>query len=80
MLLAVAFGGQLDGTALRDVLARSREEHRDRSRAYEQLDRHLSAQPGGEPWARATLSFGRLYEDAVLRWFDTLPDEVRPGP
>jgi len=30
-------------------------------------------------YALATLSFGIHYEEAVLRWFDTLPAEVRPG-
>jgi DNA-binding PadR family transcriptional regulator len=79
VLLAVAFGSALDPGALKEVLQSSRQEHAARLEEYRVLDDHLSRLEGGEPWARATLSFGMHYEDAVLRWFDTLPPEVRPG-
>jgi DNA-binding PadR family transcriptional regulator len=78
VLLAVALGGTLDPSALRDVLTQSREEHRARVEVYRDLDRQLAATDDGEPWARATLSFGIRYEEAVLGWFSTLPTEVRP--
>lgn len=79
VLLAVSFGASLDQAELRELLATSRREHRDRLRTYEELDAVLAAAPDGEPWARATVSFGVHYERAVLAWFETLPAEVRPG-
>lgn len=78
VLLAVAFGSSLDAHALQQVLRRSQADHRDRLEEYRRLDAQLAEFEGGEPWARATLSFGMHYEEAVLRWFDTLPPEVRP--
>lgn len=78
VLLAVAFGGSLDPAALQGVLERSRAEHRKRLADYRQVDRELAGAEDGEPWARATLSFGIHYEEAVLRWFETLPAEVPP--
>jgi DNA-binding PadR family transcriptional regulator len=78
VLLAVSFGASLDPDALRDLLASSEHEHRRRLEAYETLDAGLAAVPGGDPWARATVSFGMHYERAVLAWFSTLPEEVRP--
>lgn len=78
VLLAVSFGASLDPAALRDLLTASRVEHARRLQEYEALDAGLAAAPGGEPWARATVSFGLHYERAVLAWFDTLPTEVRP--
>lgn len=78
VLLSVAFGDALPADALRRVLARSLREHRERLQGYRQLDADLAGLPVGEPWARATVSFGVHYEEAVLRWFATLPEEVRP--
>lgn len=78
VLLAVAFGASLDTTALKQVLTRSHAEHRARLEEYRRLDAQLAESEGGEPWARATLSFGMHYEEAVLQWFATLPAEVRP--
>ena len=78
VLLAVAFGSALEPAALREVLSRSRDQHQARLADYRGLDAGLAALPGGEPWARATVSFGLLYEQAVLEWFDGLPREVRP--
>lgn len=78
VLLAVSFGETLDHTALRELLARSRADHRRRLADYNQLDDAL-AEGGADPWARATVSFGLAHERAVLEWFDTLPPEVRPG-
>lgn len=79
VLLAVAFGSSLDPAALNQVLTRSQAEHRGRLKEYRQLDAQLAEADGGEPWARATLSFGMHYEEAVLRWFATLPLEIRPA-
>ena len=78
ILLAVSFGNALEPSALRDLLASSRREHRARLEHYEALDADLAEAPEGEPWTRATVSFGMHYERAVLAWFDTLPEQVRP--
>lgn len=78
VLLAVALGGALDPVALRGLLTRSREEHRAQLARYRDLDRQLAATEDGEPWARATLSFGMRYEEGVLDWLESLPVEVRP--
>lgn len=79
VLLAVAFGSALDTAALTEVLARSHADHRARLEEYRQLDAHLAQAEDPEPWTRATLSFGIHYEEAVLKWFTTLPPEVRPA-
>ena len=78
VLLAVSFGETLDPAALRELLARSRTDHRRLLADYTALDDAL-ADGGADPWARATVSFGLAYERTVLEWFDTLPPEVRPG-
>jgi DNA-binding PadR family transcriptional regulator len=78
LLLAVAFGRALPRDGLTALLEATREEHARRLAAYREIDERLAA--GGEdPFARATLSFGLHYEEAVLRWFDALPPEVRGG-
>ena len=79
VLLAVAFGGALDAEALRQVLVRSKAEHLARLEEYRALDAALAqSAPDSDPWGRATLSFGILHEEAVMQWFTTLPDSVRP--
>ena len=78
VLLAVSFGADLDPPALRDLLVDSERDHRRRLDAYEALDAELAGTSGGDPWARATVSFGMHYERAVLAWFRTLPEHVRP--
>jgi DNA-binding PadR family transcriptional regulator len=78
VLLAVSFGDTLDSTALRDLLTRSRTEHRRRLDDYLALDAAL-AEGDVDPWGRATVGFGLAYERAILDWFDTLPAQVRAG-
>ena len=78
VLLAVAFGSALDTSALRGVLMRSHAEHRARLAEYRRVEEELAGVEDGD-YAMATLSFGIHYEEAVLRWFDTLPAEVRPA-
>ena len=79
VLLAVSFGAALDPGDLRELLRHSQAEHRQRLADYEQLDADLAQLPGGDPWARATVSFGIQYERAVLAWFTSLPESVRPA-
>jgi DNA-binding PadR family transcriptional regulator len=76
LLLAVSFGQALPRGRLRRILDQAEAEHRERLERYRALEVHLREQ-GVDLFARATLSFGLHYEEAVLRWFATLPDEVR---
>jgi DNA-binding PadR family transcriptional regulator len=76
LLLAVSFGRSLPRGRLRRILDDSETEHRERLEGYQALDAQLEEQ-GADAFARATLSFGLHYEEAVLRWFAALPDEVR---
>jgi DNA-binding PadR family transcriptional regulator len=76
LLLAVAFGRALPRGRLRRILDKSEAEHRERLERYRALDVKLE-ELGVDPFTRATLSFGLHYEEAVLRWFATLSDEVR---
>jgi DNA-binding PadR family transcriptional regulator len=81
LLLAVAFGSVLPRDKVRALLLESEAEHRKRLARYHELDDHL-ARLGVDAWSRATLSFGVHYEQAVVRWFESLPQEItggRPG-
>ena len=76
LLLAVGFGRVLPPGRLRSLLDLAEDTHRARLAAYRSLDAELAI-ARIDPFARATLSFGLHYEEAVLRWFESLPDEVR---
>ena len=76
LLLAVGFGRVLPPGRLRSVLDQAEATHRAKLAAYRALDEEL-ATAGIDAFARATLSFGLHYEEAVLRWFESLPGEVR---
>jgi DNA-binding PadR family transcriptional regulator len=75
LLLALAFGSVLPKRRVAALLHRSAEEHRNRLNSYRALAADLDKQ-GVDVWTQSTLSFGIHYEEAVLRWFDALPDEV----
>lgn len=75
LLLAVAFGSVLPKRQVAALLRRSAEEHRNRLDSYRALAADLD-ELGVDVWTQSTLSFGVHYEEAVLRWFDALPDEV----
>ncbi len=75
LLLAVAFGSVLPEGRVAALLRSSVEEHRSRLDSYRALAAELE-ELGVDVWTRSTLSFGVHYEEAVLRWFDALPDEV----
>lgn len=76
LLLAVGFGRVLPPGRLRSHLDQAEATHRAKLAAYRALDEELAIAPT-DPFSRATLSFGLHYEEAVLRWFGSLPDEVR---
>ena len=76
LLLMVAFGHHLPSGRLQELLDAYERRHRARLDYYEALDDDLVEQ-GGDPFVRATLSFGLHYERAVLEWLESLPAEVR---
>jgi DNA-binding PadR family transcriptional regulator len=76
LLLAVSFGRSLPNGRLRQILDEAEAQHRARLEGYRALEAQLEAQ-GVNAFARATLSFGVHYEEAVLLWFAALPVEVR---
>ena len=75
LLLAVAFGSVLPSGKVRALLLESEAVHRRRLAHYRQVDDEL-ARLGVDAWSRATLSFGLHYEQAVVRWFESLPREI----
>jgi DNA-binding PadR family transcriptional regulator len=75
LLLAVAFGAVLSRDKVRALLIKSEAEHRKRLTRYHQVDDEL-ARLGVDAWSRATLSFGLHYEQAVVRWFESLPPDI----
>lgn len=76
LLLFVAFGRHLPTERLRELLDEHEAHHRDQLAQYRELDAQLAAE-NADPFVRATLSFGLHHEEAVLRWFASLPPEVR---
>ena len=76
LLLIIAFGRHLPPGRLATLLDEHEARHRERLDGYAALAEHLD-QLGADAYARATLSFGMHYEEAVLGWFATLPAELR---
>lgn len=76
LLLAVAFGAQLPPGHLAALLDEAESGHAARLAAYRDLDEELKA-AGADSYTLATLSFGLHYEQAVLHWLASLPDDVR---
>ena len=76
LLLAVGFGRALPPGHLAALLDAEEARHRARLEHYREVDAHLAA-AGVDAFSRSTLAFGLHYEEAVLRWFASLPAEVR---
>jgi DNA-binding PadR family transcriptional regulator len=74
LLLTLAFGRHLDPEQLAGFLTEHRTRHARKLADY-QHERALAdaAREPADPYAEATLSFGLIYEQAVLDWFDQLP-------
>jgi DNA-binding PadR family transcriptional regulator len=82
LLLTIAFAQHLPAERLAAVVAEHRQVHADRLARYREHRAALDAAggDGGIPAARlATLEFGLRHEQAVLDWFDALPDLLRRG-
>jgi DNA-binding PadR family transcriptional regulator len=79
ILLAVAFGSVLPSDKVRTVLREAEAEHRRQLAEYRELDGQLM-RLDVDAWTRATLSFGLHYEQAVVRWFESLPPDIIGSP
>lgn len=80
LLLTVSFGRHLPPGRLGEVLREHRGRHAARAQRYEEQAAAAAAAGDPDPYAMATLAFGRAYERAVLEWFDALPAEVTGAP
>ncbi|HEX6077302.1 MAG TPA: PadR family transcriptional regulator [Micromonosporaceae bacterium] len=76
LLLIVLFGRHVPKPRLAEVVAEHRQRHAERLAGYEKSLTDLTAAPP-DPYTVATLRFGVRYEQAVLDWFDDLPEAVR---
>ena len=74
----MAFGRHVPAERMTEFVAAHRAAHAERLASYEQTHADLVA-GGGDPYARATLEFGLVYEKSVLTWFDGLASEVGGG-
>jgi len=82
LLLIVLFGQHVPKQRLAEVIIEHRERHARQLADYEKsledmvaLEHIPTSQP--DPYAMATLRFGVKYEQAVLDWFDELPEVIR---
>ncbi|MGD0441085.1 MAG: PadR family transcriptional regulator [Acidimicrobiales bacterium] len=76
ILLAVLFGGALPHNRLAEILDGYESRHRENLDRYRSLEAEL-ASAKVDLYSRATLSFGIFYEEAVLRWLESLPPALR---
>jgi len=76
ILLSVLFGGALPHSRLAEILDSYESRHRQRLENYRALEAEL-ASAKVDIHSRATLSFGIFHEEAVLRWLECLPPELR---
>ncbi|HZB98206.1 MAG TPA: PadR family transcriptional regulator [Candidatus Sulfotelmatobacter sp.] len=80
LLLTLSFGAHLEPELLASFLEEHRRTHEERLQTYRALE-PFTAMPECSPHLAATLSFGLHYEQAVLRWFESLPASLRtPRP
>ena len=80
LLLTIAFGGHLPPDQLASFVQEHRAAHQQRLADYQEQRAAFEAAPEPpDPYGQATLAFGITYEEAVLRWFDQLPDTIRGG-
>jgi DNA-binding PadR family transcriptional regulator len=73
LLLALGFGQHLSRSTLARFLEVHRGAHEQRLAGYR--EQRPTVRERGGAYAAAVLDFGIRYEEAVLAWFDALPDE-----
>lgn len=69
LLVTLFFGRHLDRERLAAFLEVHRQIHERRLARYRALEETV----GDDPYCGATVRFGIAYEEAALRWFDSLP-------
>jgi len=75
LLLIVLFGRHVPRQRLSEVVAQHRQRHAERLAGYEKsLADQIAIR--SDPYTVATLRFGVRYEQAVLDWFDDLPQLI----
>lgn len=79
LLLTIAFGRHLEPEQLAAFVQRHRATHAGRLAQYQQQREDAEPVAESDPYWMATLNFGIVYEEAVLRWFDQLPPAIRGG-
>ena len=83
LLLIVLFGRHVPRQRLAEVIAQHRQRHAERFAGYEKslasYEKSLADRAASDPYTVATLRFGVRYEQAVLDWFDELPQLVGNG-
>ena len=74
LLLTIAFAGHLPPGRLAEIVAARRAVHAERLARYLAGRDQLRAAPAAEAARLATLEFGIRHEQAVLDWFEALPE------
>ena len=74
LLLTIAFAQHLPAERLAAVIAERRSVHEQRADRYRAARQAMDAAGEASSARRATLEFGLRHEQAVLDWFDVLPD------
>ena len=77
LLLTLFFGEHLEEQQIQRFLIGHRLGHEQRLERYRELLRPLDQH---QPFVAVTLRFGVAYEEAVLRWFDSLPWLAESAP
>lgn len=76
LLLTIQFADHLAPGRLREIIADQRARHAQRLAGYRATEQRLADAPGRAATRLATLRYGIRHEQAVLDWFDELPDLI----
>jgi DNA-binding PadR family transcriptional regulator len=75
LLLSIQFADHLTSDRLREIITAQRAKHAERLAGYREAEKLLTDQPD-QATRLATLRFGIHHEQAVLTWFDELPNLI----
>ena len=75
LLLTIQFADHLTPRRLREIIKTQRAKHAQRLAEYREAEKMLAGQPD-QTTRLATLRFGIQHEQAVLSWFDELPNYI----
>lgn len=77
LLLTIQFSDHLSPHRLHDIITTQRAAHADRLATYRAAEKSLADHPD-QTTRLATLRFGIHHEQAILAWFDELPNLLKP--